>query len=275
MPERGTYVDLGTLKAAMGETTASSDASLLAAAEDASRYIDSECGGRRFYTVSATRYYTARCADHIDVEDLLSVTTLKTDSDGDRVYETVWSATDYDLSAGGDYNLYPRWRISRSPYGSYYLPAYARGIEIAGVWGYGDGESASPWRATGVTITVATPTGTTLTASSSSTGCAPGMTLLVGTEQVYVTAVSGSTLTAERGVNGTTAAAHVADAVSIATYPRGVVRATLMIAEQMSRLEGAPFGVSGSQEMGVQTLSRDQQIFVLRVFGQYRRAVIA
>lgn len=272
MAERGTYVDLVTLKRAVGESATANDASLLQAAEDASRYLDGECH-RRFYIQTATRYFTAHNPCCLDIDDLLSVTTLKTDDDGDRVYETTWAEADYDLMAGADFNRYPKWRIATTPNGSYWLPAYPRGVEIAGVWGYGDG-TASPWLATGLTITVATAGGTSLTASSATNSFSAGQTLLIGTEQVYLTAVSGVTLTAERGVNGTTAAAHAAEAASVAQYPSGIRRAAMMLAEQMSRLEGAPFGVAGSPEMAVQTLSHDQQVFVLRVFSEYRLVTV-
>lgn len=273
MPERGTYVDLVTLKRAMGEATTASDASLLAAAEAASRYLDGECH-RRFYTQTATRYFTARHSHSLDVPDLLSVTTLKCDQDGDRTYEEVWASSDYDLTAGDDYNGWPKWRLVTTPNGSYSFSRYPRGVEIAGVWGYGDGESASPWLASGVNVTAASPTATTLTASDPQTPFSAGQTLLIESEQVYLTGVVGSVLTAERGVNGTTAAAHAARAASIARYPTGIARAALMLAEQMTRLEGAPFGVTGSPEMGVQTLTRDQQVFVLRVFGEYRLVTV-
>jgi hypothetical protein len=272
MPERGTYVSLADLKRAVGESATTNDASLLAAAEDASRYLDGECH-RKFFSQTATRYFTARNPTCLNVDDILSVTTLKTDQDGDRTYETTWQTTDFDLSAGGDFNAYPYWQLTTTPLSSYWFPRFARGVEITGLWGYGDG-TANPWLATAITITVATTTGLTLTASSATNPFAAGQTLLVGTEQVYLTAVSGATLTAERAVNGTTAATHAAAVTTIAQYPRLIARAALMLAEQMTRLEGAPFGVAGSPEMATQTLSHDQQVFVLRVFSDFRRAVI-
>ena len=249
MSERGCYVDLKTLKAVVGESTTTNDASLLAAAEDASRYVDQHCA-RRFYVQTATRYYTARNPCVIDVDDLLAVTTLKTDSDGDRVYDETWAATDYDLTAGDDYNAWPKWRVSVTPDGDYHFPRYQRGVQIAGSWGYGNGESASPWLASGITLTVATATGTAVTASSATNPFSAGQTILAGTEQMYLTSVLGTALTAERGVNGTTAAIQAAVAASIAQYPRNVIRATLRIAQRANALEGAPFGVRGSAEMG-------------------------
>ena len=59
-------------------------------------------------------------------------------------------------------------------------------------------------------------------------------TILVDSEQMYVTGISGNTLTVVRGVNGTTAATHLDDAViDVYRYPYAVTEATLM---QASRL---------------------------------------
>ena len=273
MPERGCYIDLKALKAVVGEGTTTNDASLLAAAEDASRYVDQHCA-RRFYVQTATRYFTARNPCVLDVDDLLAVTTLKTDSDGDRTYDETWAVTDYDLTAGDDYNAWPKWRVSVAPDGSYSFPRYSRGVEIAGSWGYGDGESVSPWKDSGLTITVATAGGAALTASNATNPFAAGQTLLIGTEQVYLTAVSGATLTAERGVNGTTAAIQAAAAASIAQYPRNIVRATLRIAQRANALEGAPFGVRGSADMGTQEVMTRMDPDILHWLAPFRHLVV-
>ena len=73
------------------------------------------------------------------VEDLLTVTTLKTDADGDRTYESTWATTDYDLEP---YNApraspaRPYTRIVTAPNGVYTFPSIRKGIEIAGSWGF-------------------------------------------------------------------------------------------------------------------------------------------
>jgi hypothetical protein len=46
----------------------------------ASRAIDNICH-RRFYAATETRYYTTDDTFRVDIDDLLSVTTLKTDED--------------------------------------------------------------------------------------------------------------------------------------------------------------------------------------------------
>jgi hypothetical protein len=73
------------------------------------------------------------------VEDLLTVTTLKTDADGDRTYESTWAATDYDLEPYNAARLSPArpyTRIVTAPNGVYTFPNIRKGIEIAGSWGF-------------------------------------------------------------------------------------------------------------------------------------------
>jgi hypothetical protein len=90
-----------------------------------------------------------------------------------------------------------------------------------------------------------------------------GMTLLTGTEQVYVAAAAGGTaLTLVRGVNGTTAAAGTA-AASYYRYPREVIQATLQIA--LRRWKGRDAGVSGDYGGGgiPQVMQRDTERSIL------------
>lgn len=103
-----------------------------------SRAIDEETG-TRFYTTTSdeTRYYTAEFWDELRPGDLLAITTLKTDEDGDRVYERTWATTDYDLVP---FNAFldgkPYTKIATAPNGDYVFPTTAKGIEIVGTFGY-------------------------------------------------------------------------------------------------------------------------------------------
>lgn len=123
--------------------------------ESASRAIDALCD-RRFWSESATRYYTAEFADLLYVDDIQSITTLQTDSDGDRTYEVTWSATDYDLEP---YNsaltgiAQPYTAIRITPAGRYGFPVGQRkGVKIVGTFGW----SAVPLGITEATIIQAT-----------------------------------------------------------------------------------------------------------------------
>jgi len=131
-------------------------------------------------------------------------------------------------------------------------------VEIAGLWGYGDGKSATPYEDSGITATIADTTGTTLTLSAEGT-IEAGHTILVEDEQMYVSAVtsdgSSKEATVERGVNGTTAAAHSGKAAYIYQYPDGVVQACIMIAGRLFESRGKVFD---SERLGDYSYSRGQ-----------------
>jgi hypothetical protein len=247
---RGTYCDRSTLKAALGiaSTDTASDAELLRVLENISRAIDNLCR-RWFYVRSEARYYTARegCELHLDA-DLLSVTTLKTDQDDDRDYDDTWAVTDYDLEPA---NIWPKREIERTPLGGYYFPSNERGVQINGLWGYGDGESGTPYIDTTTTTSEALDTTETGVDVVSGAACAVGQTVLIDSEQMYITSISTNTLTVERGVNGTTAAAHdTGKTVYRYRYPGPVVEACLIWAAETWRLKDAPLGVAGGAEFG-------------------------
>lgn len=93
-----------------------------------------------FYAISETRYFTAQYPDLLYVDDLLTVTTLKTDDDNDGTFETTWASTDYDLeplNAATGRLPRPYRQIRTDINGDYTFPVRVnRGVEIAGSWGY-------------------------------------------------------------------------------------------------------------------------------------------
>ena len=77
--------------------TAAEEAAMLACLDAASRAVDGYCR-RTFGQSSATaRYYTPTDPLRLRVHDLVSVSALATDEDGDLAWERSWSATDYLL----------------------------------------------------------------------------------------------------------------------------------------------------------------------------------
>ncbi len=131
------YTALATAKARIGISDADDDAIIEAVITAVSREIDDYCG-RRFYAVSETRYYDARSSSFVLVDDLLSVSELKTDDAGDRTYGTTWAVTDYDLlpaNAAMDGRSY--WQIAAAPNGDYAFPTgVAKGVKVTGSFGY-------------------------------------------------------------------------------------------------------------------------------------------
>jgi len=136
------YATLSSIRARLGITGVSDtadDAVLEAVVESVSRAIDDFCG-RRFYAATQTRYYSAKSGLRLLVDDLLSVSSLKTDDDGDGTHETTWATTDYHLApynAQLDSPAQPYWRIEVSEGGDYWFPVgVRRGVEIVGSWGF-------------------------------------------------------------------------------------------------------------------------------------------
>jgi hypothetical protein len=83
------------------------------------------------------RYYKADDSYTCHVDNLISVTSLKTDMDGSRGYGDTWATTDYDLlpdnaNANGD----PYQWIETTPNGLYLFPGWSRGVKVTGKFGW-------------------------------------------------------------------------------------------------------------------------------------------
>ncbi len=103
---------------------------------------------------------------------------------------------------------------------------------------------------TGITATAVNGTTTSVTVSAAGI-LAVGHTILVESEQIYITAISGTTLTVRRAVNGTTGAAHSAKAVSIYQYPAPIWESVLIQAMRAwKRKDSAYVDILGNPEMG-------------------------
>jgi hypothetical protein len=206
------YVDLARVKDArtgLNITGSASDALLLQMAEAASRSVD-DYTRRHFYVRVATRYYDGTGRPYLLLppgDDLLEVTSLKLDENGDRAYELTLTATDYYLWPD---NGLPKLRVDL--------------VELVGKWGYADDRQTI-----GALVSGAHNATTTTLTTTSAVGMAIGLTLLIGSEQLYVTGGGGTSWTVERGVNGTTAAT-IADQAAIQRYryPTPIVQATYM-----------------------------------------------
>ena len=99
----------------------------------ASDMIDRHCH-RAFGQVTEARYFDGDSAP-LFIDDLVSVTTLKLDEDGDGVYESTMLPADYVLEP---YNEIPKRQVrlsANSDYGSF-AGGIRKGVEITGKWGY-------------------------------------------------------------------------------------------------------------------------------------------
>jgi len=138
------YATLADVKAALRITDSVDDSLLEISIEAASREIDGWCE-RVFTSSTATRIYRPTDVFTVEVDDLQSITTLKTDSDGSGVFDVTWETTDYQLNplnglAGGISTPYTQVRAI----GQYLFPIYEprnvnsneASVQINGVWGW-------------------------------------------------------------------------------------------------------------------------------------------
>ena len=264
----GTYATIADLKGVLGISTTTDDTVMRKELEAASRAED-RYTNRYFYVQSATKYFNG--ANVLWIPDLLSITTLKTDEDGDATFENTFATTDYiKYGAGGDdaLNLFPYIRIEISEDSDYgaFATGVKKGVEIAGTWGYGDGISATPYIVdTTLTAAISSTTATTCTVTSVANLDA-GNTILIDSEQMYVYSYSTLTLTVERGVNGTTAATHDnGTSLYIYQYPADVRQACIDLGVafyqlrakkgfQSEKIGDYEYALSGAREPGMRNI---------------------
>lgn len=138
MPVINGYTTLATLKARLRVSQAEQDATLEQLITASSRAID-RWTARRFYGVAETRVYTPAGPTRLLIDDAISVSALATDEDGDRVYETSWSASqDYYLEpANAALDGEPVTAIAVDPAnGRYAFPLAPRSAQLTGSFGY-------------------------------------------------------------------------------------------------------------------------------------------
>lgn len=224
------YARLGTLKRDIAGVSGTTDVdqSLATLTEEISREFDGETG-RHFYSVTDTRVYSGEGSARLYLgDDLLAVTTLKLDLDGDGVYETTLTAnTDYWLWPDNAGETKPYRAVEMNQNGSYAtFPVGRRNVQVVGVFGYCSETDAVVISGTQVTGTLSSDTDLTLTASVAvESAVFVGDTLVIEDEQVAVTNVSAATVTVTRGVNGTTAVSHTDKSLYVRRYPRDVEEA--------------------------------------------------
>lgn len=138
------YTTLQEVKSILRITDALEDTLLERCIESASRHIDRYCE-RSFTAGSATRVFAPNDSYLCEIDDLISVTTIKTSTDADGVYDTTWGSDDYQLEplngiSGGIYSPYTRIRAV----GDYLFPTVnwpeSQGeatVEVSGTFGYG------------------------------------------------------------------------------------------------------------------------------------------
>ena len=208
------------------------DTTLLRILENASEDIDHLCY-RHYDCLEGTQYFDGAGRTLIPAEDILSISEILLDMDGDQTYETTLSSSDYIMYPINGFSIWPKTYLKMTQNASVggFASGILAGVKITGVFGHGDGNSATPYASNGVTVTVGTTSGTTLILSAEGT-LQPGHTIRVESEQIYITSVTADgskTATAVRGMNGTTAATHTTKTAYIYKYPGPIVESTLLL----------------------------------------------
>lgn len=267
------YASPARVKARISLDDTLDDANILAALEQVSRDIDRFCG-RRFYVEQRTRYFNARRSGCLRVDDLLAVTEIATDLSGTRDWPLTLLASDFELCPPNA--LYesppePYTTIELAPLsGAFFVTGDPRGNRVTGKWGYYEVlELAGALLAEGLDASE--------TAVDVANGLAydVGQTLLIDSEQLYVSAIESDTLTVTRGVNGTTAASHLtASPIQRYTYPV-VGEAAAQQAILAFRAASAVFGEIGGNEAFTQSWRQSMQMglhpFVQASLATFRR----
>jgi hypothetical protein len=136
------YASLASFKQAIGIGTADTtdDSALQSVLDATDALIDNYCDRRQgFGTATETRYYTASNWNYVLTDDIVSISSLQTDDNGDGSYETTWtSGTDYNLAPGNAaLDGWPYTEIDTSVTAPRAFPSGVyRGVKVTGVFGW-------------------------------------------------------------------------------------------------------------------------------------------
>jgi hypothetical protein len=136
-----TYVELEEIKSSIelsGQSFADGDLqdALLAASRD----VDGICH-RRFYPdadAAQVRYYSPRHSGWQEIDDLITLTSVASDYDGDGTFEQTWvENTDFTLEPLNSVaNARPFERLCRHPRSSFCFSPYPRSLKVTGKFGW-------------------------------------------------------------------------------------------------------------------------------------------
>ena len=258
MPSPNLYADVSAFRGLFINNQAldaTDQDAVLRALEAGSRRVD-HMTHRNFFAETATRVLDGNGLSWMWLPDLLAATTIKLDEDANRTFElTLAAATDYYLKRRHykDEDALPKTALEldgQNGQRSYFLKQ-KRLIQIVGRWGFTEETETVEASGTAITGTLADATDLTF-ATSADADLAIGQTLLLESEQVYISGGTTSPWTVVRGLNGTTAAAHAAVAVKRYLYVPEVIQATLILAGRLiKRRESNYANVSDNLVSGV------------------------
>jgi hypothetical protein len=139
------YCTLSEVKAASRITDNVDDALLELSVEAASRQIDRACD-RIFYNAgTATRVFLPTDPYLTEIDDLRTLTSIKTSTSADGNFDVTWSATDYELQPLNGINGGQYWPFTDiKAIGDYLFPVWTTNttnsneatVQVTGVWGW-------------------------------------------------------------------------------------------------------------------------------------------
>ncbi len=246
------YVTPAELLAFMPNSANASASQISGAIEGASRAIEGATG-KQFYPFIAANKYDLEAwypRELTTYEDLLEVLTL-TNGDG-----AVIASTEYTMTP---YNSYPKSGIRLNSASSIrFQSSTTTGSELAitllGLWGWASNYTAAWYSYATLTAAISTTSATTISISAYQEFEA-GQVIRVENELMRITAVNPTTtLTVNRGWNGSTAATHLINLpVKIWQVEGDIKRACMILAAKLYTRKNAINGTTGGGDMGVQT----------------------
>ena len=142
------YTSVEELKSRVGITDTADDFECQLAVQAAASWVEQFCG-RFFWNETGTRTYRNESIYEVEIDDLVSITTLATDIDGDGVFETTWTSGQYQLevtehiynpAAKGETWPYTKIQALGVPGGNYlpYVWAWSHQdrVQVTGTFGW-------------------------------------------------------------------------------------------------------------------------------------------
>lgn len=236
------YSTLARVKRHMGTSnnSAAFNARLAELIQAASELLEEEAN-RRFDRYYETQSYTPRQV--VNGGDLSGRILML---NGDLVSVTTLTNGNSEPVADGDYDLLPlnsRYGYSEIDLAEGLSWTYSgratRKVGVTGLWGYG-----GTWVPSGATITVDIANNVSLVPVSSVAGLEQYMLIRIGDELLTInTPVTSSPIRVDRGVNGSTATAHVTGAGLDIFQPHALVMRTIdRLVMWLSELDDNPSG---------------------------------
>ena len=133
------YCSLAQVKSALRIQDSVDDSLLEMAIESGSRAIDGYTNRSFSATGSAVRIFVPNDYLVVDIDDLITLTQLRTKSDDDSTFDTIWTADDYQLEPlNGRVDGLPTSYTNIRAVGDYLFSQWEgeATVEVTGTWGW-------------------------------------------------------------------------------------------------------------------------------------------